>query len=627
MTSKISYKYLTFPLLLLFAVVAWAFWAFVYPAHLHLAEQLQMFEYTSLYFVDTITKPAGLAEYISRFLVQFYYSDAIGPVVIALVLTLIYHAGILLGRKSGISFIITHSFALVPAIFSWAFLVGMDAKLTMPIALLISLYAVSLTAFLLRKVSSIFIQYAIIALLAVVLAFAVGSVFVVYIILSTVVLCCRLKELAANGIAGKILTAILFALALWVSIVCIMPFAYSYPREVLAWGDYYNRFIFIPADYNVSTWWATAASLSLLLFTTRYRQSKVLSYVAAVVGVCFASTGAVLLSRHVNSDEEGMLQNIYLMHNQKWSDIIERSRVSSPATSYEQVPLNLALAMKEQLADRYFSMKQYGMAGLLPTYQMDYMTPLLSADAYYHMGMINTAQRYYYESMESIADHQKSAFLLQRLTMTALANGRCALAKRYIHRLKNTLYYSKWASQMEKYADNPSTLDQNPELHRLRTLRTKQESLFNDENPQAYIAEMLNGNPDNPIAWQYLFTSLMVEGRLDELMQTAQFYTKHFPQKMLPVHVQEALLYTWVTKTGGINGFPWHVHNEIGQRFMQFAQQANQAREVAEPIVRRDFADTFWCYAVFKAQEQPQSSSPVSPDARTGASQQAPSRE
>ena len=159
-------------------------------------------------------------------------------------------------------------------------------------------------------------------------------------------------------------------------------------------------------------------------------------------------------------------------------------------------------------------------------------------------------------------------------------------------------------------------------------MRTKQESLFNDDNPPAYIAEMLNGNAENGAAWQYLFVTLMVEGRLDELMQTAQFYTAHFPQKMLPVHVQEALLYTWVTKTGGVNGFPWRVHNEIGQRFMQFAQQANQPREIAEPIVRRDFADTFWCYAVFKAQEQQAAAQPSAvPDARTGASQQAPSRE
>ena len=52
---------------------------------------------------------------------------------------------------------------------------------------------------------------------------------------------------------------------------------------------------------------------------------------------------------------------------------------------------------------------------------MDYMTPLLSAEAYYQMGMINTSQRFFYESMESIADHQKSAYCLQRLVMTALA--------------------------------------------------------------------------------------------------------------------------------------------------------------------------------------------------------------
>lgn len=619
--------------MLLFAVAAWAFWAFVYPAHMHLAEQLQMFEYTTQYFLDTAVKPAGVAEYISRYLIQFFYSEPLGPVVMALLLMVVYHSAMLLGMRMPhkdtkplyVSFLAA-TIALVPAILVWAFLVSMDAKLTMPVALALSLYAVLLTDLVTRKVGNLVINYAVIAVMAVILAFAVGSIFVVYVMLAVVALCCKLK---ASGTIhfNKLLYSILFALILWFAVDNIVAYVYPYPHDALTWGGYYNRFIFITAENNVSTWWFTTGSLSFLLLVTRMKQPKAMTYVAAVAGIVAASACAVVVSKKVNKDEEGMLQNMYLMHMERWDDIIERSHQSAPATSYEQAPLNLAYAIKGQLADRYFATKQYGISGLLPRYQMDYMTPLLSADAYYHMGMVNTAQRFYYESMESIADHQKSAFLLQRLTMTALANGRYALAKRYIHRLKNTRYYSQWAAAMEKYADNPSTIDQHTVLHRLRAMRTKQESLFSDDNPPAYIAEMLNGNPDNLVAWQYLFMSLMVEGRLDELMQTAQFYTTHFPQKMLPVHVQEALLYTWVTKTGGVNGFPWRVHNEVGQRFMQFAQQANQPREIAEPIVRRDYADTFWCYAVFKAQEQQTASQSAVPDARTGASQQAPSRE
>lgn len=613
-------------MLLLFFMAAWAFWAFVYPAHLHFEEQLQLFEFTRGYFCDVVVKPAGVAEYISRFLTQFFYSDTFGPVVVALVLTAVFHASMLFGKLRGLGLIAKYTIALVPALMAWAFLISMDAKLTMPVALCICLYAAWLTSLTKVEKGKLFAIFLIkIAVVALVLAFTVGSIFVVYIALSVVALSCKIKEIEGKAFGNKMIVCTIFGLALWGAVVALTANVYPYPRNVLTWGDYYNRFIFMPAEYNVSTWWATIASMIFIILVSSQKQ-KALTYVAIAVGIIVSSTCGYLVSKQVNSDEESMLDNMYLMRNQRWNELVAKYNQTSPATSYEQAPYNLALAMKGQLADRYFTKPQYGVSGLLPQYQMDYMTPLFAADAYYYMGMINTAQRFYYESMESIADHQKSAHLLKRLTMTALANGRPNLAKSYIHKLKNTLYYKDWATEMEKYADNPKLMDENADLLRLRKQRTQQESFFDDRNPPSYIAEMLNSNPNNEVAWQYLFTMLMVEGRLDELMQTASFYSKHMPQKMLPVHVQEALLYHWVEKTGGLNGFPWRVQTEVGQRFMQFAQAAHQAREIAEPIVRRDFADTFWCYAIFKAQAA-QASQQQATDGRTGASQLQSGRE
>lgn len=607
---------------LLFAVAAWAFWAFVYPAHLHMWEQLQCFEYTWGYMADALVKPAGVAEYVSRFLTQFFYVGSLGPVVLAAVLLLVYHSAFLLTKTSDAGIVAKHGFAMVPALLSWAFLVSIDAKLTLPVALCMTLYAVWATMKLtLRAGVKLFVPAIAMLIMAVILAFTVGSVFVVYIVLMLVAL---LRQMKADGkLVWKWgLGCTLYSVALWFAVVNLLSVCYPYPKDLLMWGGYYNRFCYVDADYNVSTWCWTIGAIAASMLLPALMKSKAMKIACGVMAVTASATCAYFVSQSIDNDEESLLENMYLMRNAQWNEIINRSKVSQPTTSYEQCPLNLALAMRGQLADRFFAMRQYGMDGLLPRYQMDYMTPLLAADAYYEMSMINTAQRFYYESMESIADHQKSAHLLKRLTMTALANGRVNLAKSYIHKLKNTLYYREWAKEMEKYADNPSLMDKHAELARLRSQRTKQESFFNDNDPTPYIGEMLNCNTNNDVAWQYLFTMLMVQGRLDELMQAAQVYTQHFEGRMLPVHVQEALLYTWVTKTGALNGFPWRVSTNIGQRFMQFAQSANQSREVAEPIVRREFGDTFWCYAVFKNQEQ-KAQPQLTPDASTGASQQA----
>ena len=631
-TKSMKYKsiYIHLSALLLFFLATWAFWALAYPAHLHFMEQLQCFEFTADYFRDVVVKPAGVAEYLSRFIVQFFYNNVAGAAVMAALLTLIFHATWLLYREQKaagnsnaagkrtqwISGVVRLSLSLVPPLLCMAFLVSVDAKPTMPVALALSLYAVWLT-------ERLPVRHRIVAgvVLSVILAFAVGSVFVVYMLLVFIRLpFTQNDDIHLFGIrskwGGRCLLW-LMALMLYVVIILLLFRFYPYPKDVLVSGAYYNRFITMPAEFNVSTWLWTVA-VGCLMMSVRPKAYMLVAPLAVIPCLYF-------IHKQYIPDEESMLDNLSMTHNAQWDDIIAKyhdGRV--PASSYEQACYNLALAMKGQLADRYFTMHQYGVDGLLPVYQMEYMTPLFAADAYYEMGMVNTAQRFYYESMESIADHQKSAWLLKRLTMTALANGRVNLARSYVHKLKNTLYYRYWAEQIQKYVDHPELMDENAELHRLRTERTQQESFFDDENPPSFIAEMLNGNPVNEVAWQYLFTMLMVEGRLDELMQTAAFYTNHFQGKMLPIHVQEALLYHWVTKTGGLNGFPWKVLPEVGQRFMQFAKAAHQSRDIAEPIVRRDYGDTFWCYAVFKAQ-QPQQAKHT--DGNTGASQLQPGRE
>lgn len=620
--KKIKTIHVQIILLLLFAIVAWAFWAFAYPAHLHFMEQLQIFEFTSGYFCDVIVKPAGLAEYISRFLVQFFYVGAFGPVIMALLLTAIYHAATLLYHptsntqhpspitKTWAGFVLKNSLALVPALLCWAFVISMDAKPTMLISMVVALYSVWATEKANGKAR------AIIAVIAsVILAFTIGSVFMVYVFL---VFGRMAVEAACQKEWKKVAFNVVGALVLWGLVILALSRLYPYPTDVLTWGRYYNRFVFIVADYNTTTWWITIL-VGLLMTRVRPMLWQYAAPVVTIICSCFIFSAT-------SADEEAMLDNIYLMHNEDWDAIMANAEKRTPATSYEQTPLNLALAMKRQLADKYFTMRQFGTDGLLPVYQMDYMTPLLSADAYYQMGMVNTAQRYYYESMESIGDHQKSAFMIKRLAMTALANGRLNLARGYIHKLKNTLYYSDWAREMQQYADYPSTMYKNKELRRLCLERTKQESFFNDFDQPPYIAEMLNCNPNNEVAWQYLFTMLMVEGRGDELMRTAVFFQHHFQGKMLPTHVQEALLYLWVSKTGSLAKFPFQVTVSIGNRFMAFAKAAHQPRSKAEPVVRDVYGDTYWCYAIFQQQEAQQRQQQAV-DGHTNASAQQSSRE
>lgn len=75
------------PLLsLFFGVAVVIFWAVPFVGGLCFQEQYQMFLFDTGYFLERIVLPGGLADYISEFLVQFYYMPVLGGAIIALLL-------------------------------------------------------------------------------------------------------------------------------------------------------------------------------------------------------------------------------------------------------------------------------------------------------------------------------------------------------------------------------------------------------------------------------------------------------------------------------------------------------------------------------------------------------------
>jgi hypothetical protein len=58
---------------MMFAILCIAFFQFFYPYHLFIKEQLQLFLFTSEYFISYLSKPASLASYLGDFFTQFFY--------------------------------------------------------------------------------------------------------------------------------------------------------------------------------------------------------------------------------------------------------------------------------------------------------------------------------------------------------------------------------------------------------------------------------------------------------------------------------------------------------------------------------------------------------------------------
>lgn len=148
----------------------------------------------------------------------------------------------------------------------------------------------------------------------------------------------------------------------------------------------------------------------------------------------------LLGKRSIAMNKEAVMAYDYHVRMQDWDGIIVLAGKNLPDTPMAVSYLNLALGMKGQLADRMFHYRQRGKEGLFMSFVNDFTIPLVAAETYYYLGMVNTAQQLVFEAMEAIPDYQKSVRCFKRLAETNLINGRYEVAGKYLRILQHTLF-------------------------------------------------------------------------------------------------------------------------------------------------------------------------------------------
>ena len=133
-----SAKYLLFAGNTVLFVAAVLFFCRFYPYHVHYQEQFQLFEFTWRYFVDVISVPGGAADWLGRFLTQFFLYSGVGAVVYAVLLVLVQVLTFLSCRNRSAACCLL---SFLPAVALWLFHLDENALLSADIAIILSLAA------------------------------------------------------------------------------------------------------------------------------------------------------------------------------------------------------------------------------------------------------------------------------------------------------------------------------------------------------------------------------------------------------------------------------------------------------------------------------------------------------
>jgi len=561
---------------LLSGVAVYCFFAFKYPYHLHFQEQFQLFESTWEYFRGVAAVPGGLSDWIGRFLTQFFYYAPAGAAIMALLLCAVQLLAWAACRRRTLA---TYALAFIPAFTLLAFHCDESALAGGTVAVILALAATVLCG-LVRPDRT---RHAADVLAVPLLYMACGSLAAVF------VLATMIGEFARSGRKFWPCAAAMVALAALCPVISAHVFPYPLKRLVL--GVHYYRF------HNILPGMLWVSALACVLVTAfgvfKAKERQTLTGIAAFV--LAAALGTVLTLKAADMSKEEWMRYDFMVRMEMWNRIMMQADRRNPDNPTTVACLNLAMAKTGRLAEHQFEYFQNGPEGLLPSFSRNFTGPITTGEIFWHLGMVNTAQRYVFEGQEAIPDFQKSARCYRRLAETNIVNGDLDVARKYLKSLQNALFYRRWADETLALLDSGSIFDKRPELARARELRLKEHDfLFSDTEMDSMLGLLHVENPSNSMALDYLLSWCLLRKDLDRLAEVISLVTA----PALPRACQEALLLKWVLTHPDFNGLPEYISRAHVQRIASFITDLQAGR--TEEQMRSQYGDTYWFYYYYR---------------------------
>lgn len=296
-------------------------------------------------------------------------------------------------------------------------------------------------------------------------------------------------------------------------------------------------------DVNVMHALIVAVIIALLLTDCLLRTFKNKAY--RVIGAVFAMVLFIWLAGTSHYRIPNMILDITNIYNPKtielldydllvranrWEQVIQKAEKQQPDLPQSVCATNLALGMTNQMGLRAGDFFQNGPEGLFPPFNKDPFMTLTTAEVYFQLGLINTAQRYYFEAMEAAPNYKKSCRCIRRLAETNLINGQYGVARKYLHILEKSLFYKKWAQRTLSMIDNgEATIMKHPLYGRLRRMRLNEDFLYSDQEIDKICGRLLMQNHENVLAMQYMLLYPLLENNYDKFVQYMHLVKNEIP--------------------------------------------------------------------------------------------------
>ena len=589
------------PLLsLLFGVAVVIFWSVPYMSGLCFQEQYQMFLFDIGYFLERIVLPGGLADYISEFLVQFYYMPVLGGTIIALLLMSIQAISWGLMKQYGMKAVFPgYLLSFVPSIALWCAMGDQNLLLSFVVALSGAL----LMGWIHNRFHNRLVK----------VVFELVSTALVYWFLGPVVFLYAALMIGDTLIKGKqnghILSSLGYSaclLILTIAWILLTTQSLQYPVYRIFSGLNYYRYpgTVSPLPLGVMIWTVVVVFFGMVpdghAWIKKLQQSKVvmaLAYVLVIVASWFG------IKASFDAMTYDLIDYDFLVRTEQWDKIIEKAEKKPATTPLGVSCVNLALSQKGMLADRLFEFYQNGGEGLFPTFTRDMISPVSTAEIFFRLGMVNDAERYMFEAQEAIPNYRKSARLTRRIIECEIINGNYKVAAKLLRRLQKTLFYSNWANQTMALLGNEKAINRHPVYGKLRKYREKkQDFLFSDREMDQMLGLLFLNDNHNRMAYEYLVCYELLQRDMEKFMQ---YYPlgRFVGYDHIPRSFQEILIGNWMKTHSDPRTIPYSVDAQNVNNTLNFIQLYMQNPKDPQ-LGQHPYVSNAWYYMVIQDKEE-----------------------
>lgn len=589
------------PLLsLLFGVAVVIFWAVPFVGGLCFQEQYQMFLFDTGYFLERIVLPGGLADYISEFLVQFYYMPVLGGAIIALLLMGIQTAVWGLMKQYGAR----HDFpgyllSFLPSIALWCAMGDQNVLLSFVVAL----FGALVIGWIHNRFHNRLVKVVFELVSTALVYWFLGPVVFLY---AALMIGDTLKNAKQKGNVFSGIGYSVCILVLTIAWILLTTQTLQYPLYRIFAGLNYYRYpgAISPLPFVVMVWAVVIPFLGMIpchrKSLQKLQQSKVvivLSYVLVIVASWFG------IKASFDEMTYELIDYDFLVRTEQWDKIIEKAEKKPATTPLGVSCVNLALSQKGMLADRLFEFYQNGGEGLFPTFTRDMISPVSTAEIFFRLGMVNDAERYMFEAQEAIPNYRKSARLTRRIIECDIINGNYKVAAKLLRRLQKTLFYSNWANQTMALLGNEKAINRHPIYGKLRKYREKkQDFLFSDREMDQMLGLLFLNDNHNKMAYEYLMCYELLQRDMEKFMQ---YYPlgRFVGYDHIPRTFQEILIGNWMKTHSDPRTIPYSVDAQNVNNTLNFIQLYMQNPKDPQ-LGQQPYVSNAWHYVMVQGADE-----------------------